>query len=79
MTTEELWQEYIDSLESDVPHPDSYQEFAFGDTTEMAEVLGKLVLDNVKTGTASLAWEYANDNEPMPRAGEHAVPRHHHP
>jgi len=73
MTTEEFWQEYIDSLESDAPRPDSYQEFAFGDTTEMADELGKLVLDNVKTGTASLAWEYANDNEPIPRAGEHAV------
>jgi uncharacterized protein YhfF len=70
---EEFWQEYLDSLSDDEPHPDSYQAWSFGDTPEMADELGKLVLDGVKTGTASLAWEYAQDDEPLPRAGEHSV------
>lgn len=73
MTTEEFWQAYLDSLGNDAPQPDSYQEFSFGDSSEMADELGRLVVDGVKTGTASLAWEYAHDDEPIPRAGDHAV------
>ncbi len=73
MTVEEFWQEYVDSLDGDGPKPDSYLAWGFGDSPEMADELGKLVLDNVKTGTASLAWEYAHDDEPIPRAGEHSI------
>jgi uncharacterized protein YhfF len=73
MTVEEFWQEYVDSLDADAPKPDSYMAWGFGDTPEMADELGKLVLDRIKTGTASLAWEYAHDDEPIPRAGEHSI------
>lgn len=73
MTTEEFWDEYIESLDAGAEQPDGYQEWSFGDTPEMANELGQLVLDRVKTGTASLAWEYAQDNEPFPRVGDHSV------
>ncbi len=73
MTVEEFWQAYLDSLEDDAEKPDSYNAWSFGDTPEMADELGKLVLDGVKTGTASLAWEYNHDGEPLPRAGEHSI------
>jgi uncharacterized protein YhfF len=74
MSVEEFWQEYVDSLGEDEPQPDaSYQAWGFGDTPEMADELGKLVVDGIKTGTASLAWEYAYDEEPLPRAGEHSI------
>jgi uncharacterized protein YhfF len=73
MSVEEFWQEYLDSLAEGEPRPDGYQAWSFGDTDEMADELGKLVVDDVKTGTASLAWEYAHDDEPLPRVGEHAV------
>ncbi len=73
MTGEEFWQAYLDSLDEDAEKPEAYAEWAFGDSPEMADELGKLVLDGVKTGTASLAWEYNVDGEPLPRAGEHSV------
>ncbi len=73
MTVEEFWQAYLDSLDVDAEKPDSYYASGFGDTPEMADELGKLVVDGVKTGTASLAWEYNYDGEPLPRAGEHSI------
>lgn len=73
MTSDEFWQEYLDSLDEDAPKPDSYTEFGFGDTPEMADELGALVESGVKTGTASLAWEYNHDGEPIPRPGEHSI------
>lgn len=73
MTTEEFWQEFRESFDSNAPGEDAYQAWSFGDTSEMANELGQLVLDGVKTGTASLAWEYNADNEPIPRAGEHSI------
>lgn len=73
MSVEEFWQEYLESFGADEPRPDSYSEWSFGDTPEMADELGKLVADDVKTGTASLAWEYNFDGEPLPRAGEHSI------
>lgn len=73
MTVEEFWQDYIDSLTDDDPRPEDYQAWSFGDTPEMADELGKLVVEGTKTGTASLAWEYAHDDEPIPRAGEHSI------
>lgn len=73
MTVEEFWQEYLALLADDEPHPDSYMAWGFGDTPEMADELGKLVVDGIKTGTASLAWEYAHDDEPFPRKGDHSI------
>ena len=73
MTSEEFWQEYLDSLSESDEHPESYNEFSFGDSAEMADELGTLVLQNIKTGTASLAWDYAQDDEPLPRAGDHSL------
>ena len=73
MTAEAFWQAYLDSLNDDAEKPEAYAEWGFGDTPEMADELGKLVLDGVKTGTASLAWEYNYDGEPLPRAGEHSI------
>src|SRR4030095_1066265 len=39
----------------------------------MADELGALVLDGTKTATASLAWEYGYDGEPLPRRGDHGI------
>lgn len=73
MSIKEFWQDYRDSLGEDAPGQDDYQAWSFGDSDEMANELGQLVLEGAKTGTASLAWEYNADNEPIPRAGEHSI------
>ncbi len=73
MTTKEFWQAFRDSFDADAPGEDAYQAWSFGDTPEMADELGQLVLAEIKTGTASLAWEYNQDGDPLPRAGEYSI------
>lgn len=73
MSVEEFWQSYLDALDDAAAKPAAFSAWSFGDTPAMADELGKLVVDGVKTGTASLAWEYNYDGEPFPRAGEHSI------
>ena len=46
--------------------------FAFGDSPEMADRLGRLVYDGIKTATTSALWSYES-GEPLPQAGELSV------
>ena len=73
MTVEEFWQEFRESFDENEPGEDAYQAWSFGDNDEMANELGRLVLDGTKTGTASLAWDYNADGDPIPRAGEYSI------
>lgn len=73
MNSEEFWQEFREAFDADAPGEDDYQAWSFGDTPGMADELGALVVDGTKTGTASLAWEYGVDNEPLPRPGEYSI------
>lgn len=43
--------------------------WAFGATPEHADELLDLVLDGVKTATASALWDYEADQEPLPEVG----------
>lgn len=54
--------------------PDELPEaWAFGATPEHADGLLRLVLDGVKTGTASSLWDYEEDSEPIPAVGELSI------
>ena len=46
--------------------------FAFGDSPEMADRLGNLVCDGIKTATTSALWSYES-GEPLPQVGELSV------
>ena len=46
--------------------------FAFGDSPEMADKLGKLVRDDIETATTSALWTY-EAGEPLPQVGELSV------
>lgn len=43
--------------------------WAFGATPEQADELLELVLDGVKTATASARWDYDAEGEPLPEVG----------
>ncbi|RJS47152.1 ASCH domain-containing protein [Nocardioides cavernaquae] len=43
--------------------------WSFGDSAELADRLLRLVLDGTKTATASLASDYAAEDEPLPEPG----------
>ncbi len=69
-----MWDEYL------AAHPqvaaDPGQDLVvdhFGDSAELAEELLGLVLQGPKRATATLAVEFAEDGEPLPRIGGHWV------
>lgn len=70
-----FWQAYLGSLPEDNPArrqavPNAW---GFGDSPAMADGLGKLVYQGIKTATCSLLWEYGFDGEPLPQAGELSI------
>ena len=71
---QEYWASFIRtaSLETDAAEA-RYQAWSFGNTPEMADHLGDLVRQGVKTATAGLVWSYEADNEPDPAVGEYSI------
>jgi uncharacterized protein YhfF len=45
----------------------------FGDSPELADVLGHLIVTGVKTATCSALWEYEAENEPLPTPGGRTI------
>jgi uncharacterized protein YhfF len=66
----ELWSSYLGASAYDGPLVTS---FAFGDSADMADELGALVLHGPKRATAGLLADYEADAEALPRVGEHSV------
>ncbi|GAA2149619.1 uncharacterized protein YhfF [Humibacillus xanthopallidus] len=64
---EAVWTSYVADSGYDGPLVTS---FAFGDSAEMADELGLLVLHGPKRATASLVQEFVAEDEPLPRAGD---------
>jgi uncharacterized protein YhfF len=49
------------------------EAWGFGDSPEMADELGQLVLSGTKTATCSLLWEYEQEGESVPEEGELSI------
>ena len=62
--TDAFWREFTEHSEVET----DYVLVSFGDTPEMAEELLALVLAGTKRATASLARDYGDDREPLPRS-----------
>ena len=67
-----FWQAFIDTL----PHDAFYRSidvpsaWGFGTGAQMADELGALVLQGIKTATCGLLWEYEAENEALPQPGD---------
>jgi uncharacterized protein YhfF len=64
-------QAFLDSLPPDSPlrqRPITAEPF--GDSPELADELGALIVTGTKTATCSALWEYEAENEPIPQVGE---------
>lgn len=69
-----FWQHYLDSLSPSANHPKEPKEiFAFGDSPEMADNLGRLVQQGIKTGTCSALSCYAAQPATVPEKSDFAV------
>ena len=68
---EAFWQRYLHSRPDRDYRPARPANVAdFGNSKEMADQLGGLVLAGVKTATSSLAWEYEVSGEALPAVGD---------
>jgi len=69
-----FWASYQVNLPEEKAAPlDPPPAWHFVDEPEPADRLGALVLDGVKTATASLFWSYAAEGEALPKAGDLSI------
>jgi uncharacterized protein YhfF len=68
---ENYWNKYLATLPLEVPlHNKTYVAESLGDTPELADRLGQLVIMGIKTGTCSALWEWEAEGKPIPLPGQ---------
>ena len=68
------WDEFIQTLDSHKHLQDfKFEAWSFGNTKEMADELGSLVLEGKKTATCSLLRAYEGYEDEIPRVGVYSV------
>ena len=67
---EAMWASYVADSGYDGP---LVMAFAFGDSAEMADELGLLVLHGPKRATAGLVQAFVAEDEPLPRVGDRCL------
>jgi uncharacterized protein YhfF len=69
-TVQDYWQEFLSTLPDDSPYRSkTYIAEGWGDSPEMADELGGLIAQGVKTGTCSALWEWEAEGNPIPEVG----------
>src|SRR5215213_3212472 len=64
------WQQFLGNLSSDSPyHSKAYIAEGWGDSPAMADELGALIVQRVKTATCSALWEWEAEGERIPEPG----------
>jgi uncharacterized protein YhfF len=64
------WQEFLSTISHDSPyHSKTYVAEGWGDSPEMADELGALIAQGIKTGTCSALWEWEAEGNPIPQVG----------
>lgn len=66
----EMWQKY---RSANPMISNKFEAWAFGNSARMANELGELVMNGIKTGTSSLFYWYDQGGETMPSVGSHVV------
>jgi uncharacterized protein YhfF len=69
-TAEAMWAAYVDASGYDGPLVTAY---GFGDSAEMADELGLLVLHGPKRATAGLLASFDADDEPLPEVDDRCL------
>ena len=67
---EAMWASYVADSGDDGP---LVMAFAFGDSAELADELGLLVLHGPKRATAELVQAFVAQDEPLPRVGDRCL------
>ena len=72
-TVEEFWKRFRASSEASDCAEDPYEAEPFGDSPELANQLGRLIVEGVKTATCSALWEWEAEGQPIPQVGERLI------
>jgi len=68
--TGKYWRQFLTSLPVDSLYPDRpFSAEGWGSDPEMADELGMLIKDGIKTATCSAQWEWEYDGEQWPAPG----------
>ena len=71
---QQYWHSFVDSLPKEIGNPpEEYQAWSFGNTPEMADELGELVRQGIKTATATLVWLFEEGIESYPKVGDYHI------
>jgi uncharacterized protein YhfF len=71
---EAYWQSFLRSIPEGITYaPQTFQAWGFGNNPEMADSLGQLVREGIKTATASLVWAYETGDDPYPKVGDFSI------
>jgi uncharacterized protein YhfF len=69
-TIKTYWNQFLASLPPDSPyHTSTYIAEGWGDSPALADELGALIVQGVKTATCSALWEWEAEGNPIPRPG----------
>ncbi|MFC5970909.1 ASCH domain-containing protein [Halomarina salina] len=72
-SVDEFWSAFLDGV-PDESAPDGYDNvFSFGDSPELADELGALVVAGEKTATAEARWTFEAEGERAPAPGDYSV------
>jgi uncharacterized protein YhfF len=70
----QYWNEFVQTLSPGSPYRSrTFVAEGFGDSPELADELGRLVLSGVKTGTCSALWEWEAEGSLLPQPGQMTV------
>ena len=69
-TVQAYWQKFLSTLPADSPYRTRpYIAEGWGDSPEMADELGTLIAQSIKTGTCSAVWDWDAEGNPIPEVG----------
>jgi len=66
---EQFWQVYLADCPEDAAGQSAYVAEPFGDNPQLADELGQLIVQGVKTATCSALWEWEAEGSPLPEVG----------
>lgn len=73
MDTQTFWERFLATPPPGEAPPSPYPAEHFGDTEELADELGRLIVSGTKTATCSCLWEWEADGDPLPRVGDRTI------
>ncbi|HET9911835.1 MAG TPA: ASCH domain-containing protein [Anaerolineales bacterium] len=69
-TVQTYWEQFLVGLPPDSPYcAKTYIVEGWGDSPEMADELGTLIAQGIKTATCSSLWEWESEGNPIPQIG----------